>query len=67
MKKTKFDKVIEKKVLSLLDIAAKKHGITNVRHATNKWANAQRDKARLAKQRVALERELVEVYKRLSR
>ena len=52
-------------VMRWLDGMAKKNGLTDVKHAAVKWATAQRDKLRLAKQRAALERELAEVNKRL--
>lgn len=55
-----------KAVLKLLDAAARKHGMSETRRASNRWSIGQRDKARLAKQRAALERQLAEVTKRLS-
>jgi hypothetical protein len=64
-KNSKYNAVTVKSVMRWLDGMAKKHGLSDVRHAATKWATAQRDKARLAKDRAALERQLAEVNKRL--
>ena len=61
----KFDRKIEKTVLKLLDVAAKKHGVPNVRHAANKWATAQREKVALGKAQRELEKKLDEVNRKL--
>lgn len=55
-----------KTILKVLDGLARKHGLVEVRHAANKWATAQRERASLAKQRKALEQKLAEVSRRLS-
>jgi len=67
MARKRADSASVKAVIKLLDHAAKKHGLAEVRRAANRWAIGQRDKLRLARQRVALERELAEVNKRLGR
>jgi len=67
MKNGKFDKTAMRSVMKALDAATKKHGLALVKHAATKWSNGQRDKARLLKQRVTLEKELAEVSKQLSR
>lgn len=67
MRNGKFDKAATRAVMKLLDGATKKHGLTTVKHAATKWANGQRDKARLLKQRAALEKELAEVGRALTR
>ena len=51
--------------MKILDGSAKKHGMTNMRHAANKWCAAQRDKASLAKARTELEKRLAEVNRKL--
>ena len=67
MRKERFSKAITHSVLRLLDNAARKHGLAEVKHAATKWTNGQRDKARLLKEQAALTRELAEVSKRLSK
>lgn len=67
MSRLKFDKAATRAVMKLLDSASRKHGLAQVKHAATKWANGQRDKARLLKQRAALERQLTEVSRALSR
>jgi hypothetical protein len=64
-RKGKHNAVTVAMVMRWLDSAAKKNGLSDVRHAATKWATAQRDKARLAKERAALERKLAEVQQRL--
>lgn len=66
-KKKAPDSAATKSVLEILDGAAKKHGLREVRYAANKWVKGQGDKLRLARQRAALERELAEVNQRLGR
>ena len=66
MRKNRFDKKTEKALVRLLDNASKKYSLTEVRHATNKWCNAQRDRASLAKARAELEKRLSEVNRKLS-
>lgn len=65
--KNRFDKVATRSVMKALDAATKKHGLSLVRHAATKWNNGQRDKARLVKERAALEKKLADVAKQLSR
>ena len=65
MRKTRFDKKVEKSIMKMLDGHAKKHGMTDTRHAANKWCAAQRDKASLAKARTELEKRLAEVNRKL--
>jgi len=48
MRKARFDKKVEKSIMKMLDGHAKKHGMTDTRHAANKWCAAQRYKASLA-------------------
>ena len=52
--------------MKLLDNAVRKHGLAEVRHAANKWGNAQRAKISLGKARKALERRLDEVNRKLA-
>lgn len=61
----KFDKTKEKAVIKLLDAAARKYGLLDVRHAANKWTTVQRVRASLAKKRAALQSELDKVNKKL--
>lgn len=65
-RKSKYDKKSEKTIMKFLDGLTKKHGLTEVRHAANKWCNAQRDRASLAKARKALEDKLAEVNRKLA-
>ena len=67
MRNGKYDKAATRAVMKLLDSATRKHGLPTVKHAATKWANGQRDKARLLKQRTALEKQLAEVSKALTR
>ncbi len=67
MRKNGFDRVIEKTVIRLLDKAASKHGMKEVRHASNKWSKAQGDKLSLSKKQKALEAQLAEVQRRLGK
>lgn len=66
MRKTRFNKKSEKSIMKYLDGAAKKFGLTDTRHAANKWVNAQRIKASLAKAQKALEAKLQEVNRKLA-
>lgn len=61
----KFDKATEKLILRQLDQAAKKHGLAVMRHAINKWAAVQRDKASITKEQRELQKRLAELNKRL--
>jgi hypothetical protein len=54
-----------KAVMKLLDGAARKFSMSEVRRATNRWSVGQRDRLRLAKERGDLEKKLAEVTKRL--
>mgnify|MGYP001561747693 CR=1 FL=1 len=67
MRKNGFDRGIEKAVIRLLDNSARKHGMKEVRHAANKWSKAQGDKISLGKKQKALEAQLAEVQRRLTR
>lgn len=67
MASRKFDKEATKAIMAALDGFAKQHGVVLVRHGATKWANGQREKARLLQQRAELEEELAAVSKRLSR
>jgi hypothetical protein len=64
-KRSGFDKKQTKAVMSALDAATRKYGLPLVKHAATKWCNGQRDKARLLKQRAALEKQLAEVSTKL--
>ena len=66
MRKSKYDKKSEKEIMRLLDVAVKKHGLAEVRHAANKWCCAMRAKASLAKARRELEHRLEEVNRKLA-
>jgi len=66
MRKTRYDKKIEKAIMKHLDVAAKKYGMSDVRHGANKWCNAQREKVSLTKAQKALEAKLAEVNRKLS-
>ena len=66
MRKTKYDKRNEKEIMRLLDVAVKKFGMVEVRHAANKWCGAMRAKASLAKARKELENKLEEVNRKLA-
>ena len=65
-RKNKYDKQTEKAIIKVLDMAVKKYGLNEVRHAANKWCNAQRAKISLAKARKTLEEKLVEVNRKLA-
>ncbi len=65
MSKSKFDRKTEKAIMKMLDGAARKHGLKEVRHAANKWCTAQRDKASLAKAQKELQAKLEEVNRKL--
>lgn len=65
MKNSKWDVKIGKAVLRLLDGAAKKHGMRDVRHAVNKWTKTQSERLSIAKERKRLEQKLAEVNARL--
>lgn len=67
MANRKFDKEATSAIMKTLGEFAKEHGVLLVRHAATKWANGQREKARLLQQRAELEKELADVSKRLSR
>lgn len=62
----KYDKKTEKALLKLLDGASKKFGLREVRHAANKWCEAQRAKASLSKARAELEKRLEDVNRKLT-
>lgn len=66
-KSSKYNAVTIAMVVRWLDNMAKKSGLPDVRHAALKWVTAQQAKARLAKQRAALEKELAEVNHRLGK
>ncbi len=61
----KWDKGVEKRVLRLLDGAARKHGMKDVRHVVNKWTRIQSERLSIAKERRRLEEKLAEVNARL--
>ena len=65
MRKNKFDRKTEKAIMKMLDGAARKHGMSDVRHSANKWCTAQRDKASLAKAQKELQAKLEEVNRKL--
>lgn len=65
MRTNKWNKQAQRLVFRFLDKAVKRFGIKDVRHATSKWSNGQRDRARLLKQSNALKRELAQVRARL--
>lgn len=67
MKKSKHNAVATKAIITLLDVAAKKHGMKDTRYAVNKWASGQRDRLRLTKQSAVLQKQLAEVEKRLGK
>lgn len=67
MRKSRYDTTVTQAVMRGLEDAAKEHGVPLVRYVATKWANGQRDKARLLKQRAALEKQLTEVSKKLRR
>lgn len=64
---SKWDRKIEKRVLRLLDGAARKHGMRDVRHAVNKWTRIQSERLSIAKERKRLEQKLAEVNARLKK
>ena len=65
MRKARFDKKVEKSIMRMLDGSAKKHSLTDVRHAAHKWCTARRDKASLAKTRTELEKRFAEINRKL--
>ena len=67
MRKNGFDQSITKSVIKLLDAAARKHGLKDVKHGAAKWVQGQTAKVRLAKQQKALEQELARVNAKLAR
>ena len=67
MNKPKRNDSTTKSIIKILDGIAKRRGLNTTRHAVNKWAQAQRDKLRLTKQSAALQKQLEEVNRRLSR
>ena len=63
--RTRYDKAKVKPIIKMLDAAARKYGMKDVKYAANRWVNAQREKASLNKQRALLEKQLSEVSARI--
>lgn len=67
MRNGKFDKATTRTIMKALDGFARRYDLATARHAVSKWNAGQQAKARLAKQRQALEKELADVNRRLAR
>jgi hypothetical protein len=61
MKKGRFDKRIEKKIIAQMDNMAKAFSMADVRHAAGKLLNRERVKASVAKERARLNARLAEL------
>jgi hypothetical protein len=65
-RRAKHDPKITHVVMRVLDTLSRQHGITEVRHACNKWTSGMQARARLTKARARLRSELREINRRMA-
>ncbi len=63
---TRYDMVAAKTIMHLLDGASKKHGLQTTKYAATKWASMQASRARMLKDKAALEKELAAIQAKLA-
>ncbi len=61
MKKTRFDKAVERKLLNAIEGLTKTYALVDVKHAAAKFLNRERVRAAVAKERRNLEARLREL------
>ena len=65
MKRNRFDKKVQRKLLRALDGLVKRFGLVDVRHAAAKFVQAQRVRASVEKERRRLRERLAELETKL--
>lgn len=64
MRKTQFNRSIERSITTRLVAIAEKYGIRDAEHAMTKWCKTQSDLAKIDRERAALEKRLSEITKK---